>query len=313
MLNLQAGNQFFFEKSYLENETIVSKSQAMQAVLNDIQWLKDSNQPVLILGQAGSGKELLAREIFKKHINKTHSFLKVNLSGLSVQEMNESLFNSHAHHPGKGFLKKFSGNTVFLKGIESLDFSIQLKLLKCLKSSEYKALEKSLSIRLICAGSNDLPDKVKEGDFHEELFQHVSRHLVMVPDLRERTQDIPELVHYYLSKSNFNGDVDTQVLDVLKNYSWQRNVAELKQLCDRLSEACFGQESIKVSDLPLNIRESGGNFLFIKYNPHINLEKVKTWYIKLALDHFKCKKQAARALGISVKTIYNREMPDAFI
>ena len=312
MFNLQAGNQFFFEKTYFANEIIISKSQAMQAVLRNIQWLKESSLPVLILGRAGSGKELLAREIFKKHINKTHSFLKVNAGALSTQEMNESLFGGHAH-PVKGFLKKFSGNTVFIKDIENLSFSIQLKLLKCLKSPDYKVLEKALSIRLICSGSSDLPDKIKEGHFHEELFQHFSRHLLMVPNLREREQDIPELVRYYLLKNNFKGDVDTQALDVLKNYSWKGDVAELKQLCAQISDACSSQESIKASDLPLNIREFRGSPLFIKYNPQINLEKVKSWYIKLALDHFKCKKRAARALGISVKTIYNREVTDAVI
>lgn len=107
--------------------------------------------------------------------------------------------------------------------------------------------------------------------------------------------------------------MDSGVLDTLKHYSWKGNIRELKNLCERLSVVCSGQKSIRVSDLHLNIRESGELPLFVKYNPKINLEKIKNLYIRLAVEHFQCKKRAVMALGISVKTIYNKKMEGTLV
>ena len=93
----------------------------------------------------------------------------------------------------------------------------------------------------------------------------------------------------------------------------ERNVRELKNLCERLAALISDKNNIEASDLPLNIREFGELPLFIKYNPKINLKKIKNLYIRLAVEHFQCKKTAARALGISVKTIYNKKIEGSFI
>ena len=307
MLELQVGNQFFFEKAALKNEELFSESTAMQALKHEMEWINQTGSPVLILGKPGSGKELIARELFRNHSNQTHSFLKVDINSLNREEVSENLFDGY-EHPVKGFLSKFTGNTLCVKGLENLDFSLQLKILRVLKSPELKALQESLKIRLLFTAHSDLLEKVKEGWFHEELFSYFSRHLLFVPELRERRGDIQKLFYYYLSQSGFKGAVEGKVFDVLRNYAWRRNVTELKELCLRLSSLCTGEESIVVSHLPLSIREARELPLTIKYNPKVKLEKIKNWYIKLAVDHFQCKKKAARALGISVKTIYNKEM-----
>ena len=307
MLELQFGNQSVFEKVSLENEEIIANSLAMKTVVNEMVWINKSYLPTLIIGKSGSGKDLIARELFRTHSNKTHSFLKINVRTLSEKDVDDNLFNGR-ENPIKGFLEKYTGNTLFIKGFENLDFSTQLKLLRVLKSPDYKELEKSLEIRIICTAHTSLLDKIREGQFYEELFNQFRRHLLYIPDLRERVQDIPQLFHYYLSKNNFKGIVDLAVFDTLKHYSWKGNVTELKNLCERLAVASFGQESIRVSDLPLSIREFGELPLSVKYNPTINLEKLKNLYIRLAVEHFQCKKRAAKALGISVKTIYNKKM-----
>ena len=275
--------------------------------MNEMEWINKSYFPTLIIGKSSSGKELIARELFRTHSNKTHSFLKINIRTLSEQGIDESLFNNRENSI-IGFLEKYAGNTLFIKGLENLDFSTQLKLLRVLKSPSYRELQKALEIRVICAAHTSLLEKIREGQFYEEFFNQFRRHLLYIPDLRERVQDIPQLFHYYLSKNNFKGTVDSAVLDTLKHYSWKGNVTELKNLCERLSVVCFAQKSIRVSDLPLSIRESGELPLFVKYNPKFNLEKIKNLYIRLAVEHFQCKKRAAEALGISVKTIYNKKM-----
>lgn len=305
---LYHGNQMFFEQmAAVENEIVISESKAMQTILNEIHSINSSPLPTLILGKAGVGKELLGRELFHTYSNKTHSFFKVNAGSLNTKQMNEELFNGK-EHSSNGFLEKYAGNTLFIKEIDKMDVSLQLKLLKVLKSADYKALERVMEIRVICSAHISLLEKTKDGRFYNELFSQLSRHLLFVPDLNERLQDIPKLVKYYLSKNKFKGDVEGKVLDVLKNYNWKGNVEELKNLCVRLSAICSSQEIIRVSDLPSNIRESEGVSLYVKYNPKINLEKIKNRYIKLAVDHFKCKRKAAEALGISVKTIYNKEL-----
>lgn len=305
---LYHGNQMFFEQmASVENEIIISESRAMQTILNEIRSINRSPLPTLILGKAGVGKELLAKELFHTYSNKTHSFFKVNASSLNLRQANEKLFNGNEHSI-HGFLEKYAGNTLFIKEIDKLDVSLQLKLLKVLKSTDYKSLERVMEIRIICSAHTGLLEKTKDGQFCNELFSQLSRHLLFVPDLRERTQDIPKLIQYYLAKNRFTGDVEQKVLDILKNYNWKGNVMELKNLCVRLSAICSGQDCIRVSDLPLNIKESEGLPLYVKYNPKVSLEKIKNRYIKLAIDHFKCKRKAAEALGISVKTIYNKEL-----
>ena len=305
---LRHGNQLFFEQvAPMETAMIISESKAMQTILHEMRSINKSPFPVLVLGNTGVGKELIAKELFHTYSNKTHSFLKVNAGSLNTKQANEELFNGHEFSV-TGFLEKYAGNTLFIKGVDKLDVSLQLKLLKVLKSKEYKSLENLMEIRIICSAHISLLEKTKDGRFYNELFSQLSRHLLFVPDLRERTQDIPNLVRYYLTKNNFIGEVEQKVLDILKNYNWKENVRELKNLCVRLSAICSSQDCIRVSDLPLNIKESEGLSLYVKYNPKVSLEKIKNRYIKLAVDHFKCKRKAAEALGISVKTIYNKEL-----
>lgn len=111
MLELQFGNQSIFEKVSLENEKIIANSLAMRTVMSEMEWINKSYFPTLIIGKSGSGKELIAREIFRTHSNKTHSFLTINIRTLSEQGIEESLFNNRENSV-IGFLEKYTGNTL---------------------------------------------------------------------------------------------------------------------------------------------------------------------------------------------------------
>ena len=206
----------------------------------------------------------------------------------------------------QSFLENFEGAFVFIKRIDSLTAPAQFKLLKILKSEEYRETEADGKIRLTASANADLPEKAEKGLFCQELFRQFS--LCRIPDLKDRSKEIPRLVRFFLKRNHFKGKAEPEALKALSRYEWRGNVGELKKVCVRLSAVCSDKESIALSDLPSKIKRpcNGGSEFLIQYSPSVNLQNLKNLYIKLAVDHFKCKKKAAAALGISVKTIYNK-------
>ena len=236
-----------------------------------------------------------------------------NLGGLqngAAPHNGSNLAESRLGEPTLGgpqsFLENFEGNFVFIKEIDSLSAPAQFKLLKILKSEEYRETEADGKIRLTASASADLPEKAANGLFCKELFNQFS--LCRIPDLKDRSKEIPRLVQFFLKRNHFKGNVEPEVLSALARCEWRGNVGELKKLCIRLSAVCSDKETIAFSDLPSEIKRpgAGGSEFLIRYSPAVNLQNLKTLYIKLAVKHFKCKKKAAAALGISVKTIYNK-------
>lgn len=129
-----------------------------------------------------------------------------------------------------------------------------------------------------------------------------------MPELSERREDIPDLFAHFLREEGFLGEADSEALQILQSANWSGQADELKSLAQKLCARSDGRGSIQASDLPSRLKElSEAAPDYIKYDPEVSLESLKNQYIKLALQHWQCKKRAAKALGISVKTIYNKE------
>ncbi|MCY4512788.1 MAG: hypothetical protein OXB86_03785, partial [Bdellovibrionales bacterium] len=148
-------------------------------------------------------------------------------------------------------------------------------------------------------------DKLSKREFSEKLFSILNKNLILLPTLRERIEDIPEFLHYFLERNRFTGHLSNQAIEHLKKHSWSGNIIELKNLCVRWSVLCKDRQ-ITEKDLPKNIQSPSELSYFIKYNPRIKLEAVINFYISQAVQHFQSKKEAGQALGISPKTIYNK-------
>jgi len=311
MILLQAGyTQVGFEDQYIDiNDSyvkkesfFVSESPIMKVVQERIEQLSKSSKPVLILGAGGSGKSTVAREIFNKsQFKKSQQFISINCNGLSENIIKRKLFGGVGD---LGFLSCGSKNTVFIKGVDSWTFNLQNSFMQYMLNSKNK---KNLP-RLIFSAKENLSQKVKEGHFSHQIFELISQNLLILPSLSERKEDIPFLIALFSKKYKFQSHITENALNVLQSYFWKGNVTELKNICLQLSILFPEKEFVTEQDLHqvIDIKGQKSNVEEIKYDPNLTLENVINIYIQLSLNHFQSKKKSATALGISVKTIYNK-------
>lgn len=310
MTFLQAGqNQVNFDDQYGDfqtdtssiESTFVSESPVMQVVYDKIQELARSSSPVLILGAKGTGRTAVAREIFNS-TDKTSSkrFAKFVCYGLSPAMIESQLFGNAKN---SGLLSRGKDSTLFIKGIECLDSFLQNKLLSYL--SDYK--NKDQLSRLIFSAEENLSKKVKEDEFSQELFEVLSHNLLILPSLSERKEDIPYLISLFNKQNNFKGHISDNALELLKSLTWKENIKELKNVCLQVSILYTDKDFIDEEDLSMIInKKSQPVEELMKYDPNLLLEDIVNGYIQLSLNHFQSKKDSAKALGVSVKTIYNK-------
>ena len=309
MTFLQAGeHQIGFEDYYKEisnteknsKNIFICKSPVMKVLNDKINSLALLPSSVLILGASGTGRTTVAREIFERN-NDNHSkqFIKLTCYGLDQNIIEEKLFGNNET---KGLLDNSENDTLFIKGLECLDLNLQKKLMTYLSSRKD---DKPLP-RLICSASENLSQKVKEEQFLQELFEFLSQNFLILPTLSERSEDVPFFISLFNKQNNLKTSMSENALQVLKAHFWKGNITELKKTCLQLSILCSNKEFIATEDLYMINKEQFSMEKNIKYNPNVSLEKLINDYIQLSLNHFQSKRKSAEALGISVKTIYNK-------
>ena len=194
---------------------------------------------------------------------------------------------------------------MLLDEIGDLNLKTQAKLLRLLQENEiYRVggnVPIKLNIRIICCTNKNLASEVIKGRFREDLYYRINTIAITVPSLSERSEDIPVLLKHFLGK---NTQIEKAVLDILLSYSWPGNIRELENLCERLKVLQAGN-IIKEEHLPEEflIRQKQSA---IPYDPGMTLAELNKLYILNAMEHFSSKREAAQALGITVKTLYNR-------
>lgn len=308
MIILQAGrNQVGFEENYKKNIAdanssefvFISESPVMKVVYKKIKGLAFLSSPVLILGASGTGRTTAALEIFNKvRENGSQEFIKFVCYGLDQKTIEKKLFGEDGQE--NGLLMSGAENTLFIKGIECFDPLLQKKCLYYLL--DHQKME--TLPRLIFSSSEELSQKVKEAQFSQSLFEILSQNLLILPLLSERSEDIPFLVSLFNRQNGVKGHITEEVLQALKLHSWEGNITELKNLCLQISILYPDKEFITKKDLPIFNKGTTGKTL--KYNPNLKLEDLVNHYIQMSLDYFQSKPKSAKALGISVKTIYNK-------
>lgn len=246
-----------------------TKSKSFAKVLNTLERAANSDVNILLLGESGVGKEVVANYIHLLSDRKKEAFIAVNCHAFSENLLESELFG-HEKGAFTGADKKRIGRfeaadygTLFLDEIGDTNPSIQVKLLRALETKSIERLGSNqkieLDFRLIAATNRDIDEMVKTEAFREDLYYRLSTITVEIPPLRERREDIEELVHFFVERSKAEmkksiKSIDPEVIDYLKNYDFPGNVRELKNIIERLVVLSDGV--LKVEDLPQNLSKS---------------------------------------------------------
>ena len=300
-------------------ENIIGRSEAMQKVYRMVEKVAPSDATVLIRGESGTGKELVAQAIHQLSTRKNDPFIAVNCGALPESLLESELFGHEkgaftgAEKQKLGRFELAQDGTIFLDEIGDITTATQVKLLRVLQAKEIVRLggQETVNIkaRTIAATNRDLEEAMKCGAFREDLYYRINVFPIFIPPLRERKEDIPDLVSYFLKKSNAPEDkIDGSTIKNFMKYHWQGNVRELENVVER-SLIMAGDEAITPDTLPPHIRgesEIKKPLSLEIPDDGLSIEDVEKGLIQKALSKAKGNKsKAAQLLGITRRRLYS--------
>jgi len=303
----------------VDSTNMVGSSKGIREINDVINRVASTKATVLILGESGTGKELVANTIHYNSAVAAGPFIKVNCSALAEGVLESELFGHEkgsftgAMYMKKGRFELADGGTLFLDEIGDLPPSIQVKLLRFLQESEFERVggtkTMKVDVRMISATNKDLGQLVQEEKFREDLYYRLKVVSISVPSLRERKDDIPVIVDYYIDKfstihnKQIKG-ITQDAMDIIKSYHWPGNIRELMNCIESSIVMALGDE-IDIESLP--------SFIAIKPAHHesgsqqLNLANIEKQAILDILNkHGGNKTEAAKALGIGLRTLYRK-------
>jgi two-component system, NtrC family, response regulator AtoC len=302
---------------------VFGRSDAMQALRSRMDKVASANVPVLIHGESGTGKDIIARMIHGLSPWRTGPFVKVNCPAIPGTLLESELFGyekgafTGAYGAKPGRVELAHRGTLFLDEISELELGLQSKLLQLLQDGQFCRIgaqeDKKVEVRVVCATNRQLEVEVEAGTFRQDLYYRINVVNLFMPPLRERRSDIPDLVDYFLQYYNrkFNSrarELSTDLMTSLQKYHWPGNIRELENLIKRY--VILGNEEVITSDLVTREQEY--------FNPDINLdgpislkkltrqatrELERKVILKVLQAHHWNRKQAARALSISYRAL----------
>lgn len=300
-------------------ENMIGHSRAMERVFEIIRQISPSNCTVLITGDSGTGKELVARAIHQKSPRKDKPFIPIHCAALSPSLLESELFG---HERGaftgavtqkKGKFEIADGGTIFLDEINEIPLEMQVKLLRFLEMREFERVGGTRSIRvdirLLAATNTDLETLVQEHRLREDLYYRLNVVRIELPTLRERREDIPLLVHAFIVEfSRINRKqvtaITPEALQKLQAYDWPGNIRELKN-CVESMVVLTKKTVLGVEDLPPQIQPARPPELPISSS--LNIKTIEKELIRNALMQSSGnKRQASELLGISRRTLYRK-------
>jgi two-component system nitrogen regulation response regulator GlnG len=310
----------------------------MQEVFRAIGRLSKSNATVLLNGESGSGKELVANAIHKNSDRKDSPFIAINTAAIPKDLLEAELFGHEkgsftgAENLRKGRFEQSDKGTLFLDEIGDMPMELQTRLLRVLSDGQFYRIGGQdaikVDVRVIAATHQNLEEEVKDGKFREDLFHRLNVIRITVPPLRNRVEDIPALSKYFLSKSANQLKVapkflSKEVLEYFNNLQWRGNVRQLENVCHWLTVMSPGNQII-VSDLPSELKNEPVNPINGSHEWQENLardfsrqllngkldlykffiDQVEKIIIEKTLEHTKYRKlDAANLLGIGRNTV----------
>lgn len=307
--------------------TLITQNEIMRGILSRIDKIVDSDSSILLIGETGVGKEIFAEYIHQSSSRAQKPFVKIALSAMPADLLESELFGhekgsfTSANTEKKGLLEIAENGSIFLDDIDDVPLQIQTKLLRVLESRELMRIGGihpiPIDVRLITASKIDLKELVNRGIFRADLFYRINVMPINIPPLRERRDDIPPLVEYFLKhyKPEKIIQLSPSALKALVNYSWPGNVRELKNVIQRI--ALFAEDEIEVTDLPAEIQtENPMEFLLKACNKCYVDGEMDFDQIVGCLEHNLLKEalkktmgnqsQAAKSLGLSLSTFRDK-------
>ncbi len=320
-------NQMGFREGF---DDIIGTSPVMQDIYRTIEIVAKSNATVLVLGESGSGKELVAKALHRHSSRVKKVFMDINCGAIPSELLENEMFG---HEKGaytgadsryQGSFERADGGTIFLDEISEMSPNLQVKLLRFLQERTFTRVGSNepikVDVRIVAATNRDLAKCVKEGSFREDLYYRLNVVPILIPPLRERRQDIPLLAKYFLQKLSAKNeriflDFAPPAMEALIAYDWPGNVRELENTVERVV-VLHNDSKVKLNYLPLVVRENSQNIVeeAPKIEPTLGeqqkiipLELVERYAIEAALR--KCYGNVAEAstkLKIGQATLYRK-------
>jgi len=315
------------QRVYLESEIsseykfedIVGRSSAFKKVLEQVSIVAPTDSTVLLHGETGTGKELIARAIHNLSSRSPRTFVRLNCAAIPSGLLESELFG---HEKGaftgalmhkKGRFELADRGSLFLDEIGDINLELQPKLLRALQEREFERLGSirtmQVDVRLIAASHRDLPEMIRQGNFREDLFYRLSVFPIEIPPLRERPEDIPLLVNYFVSKLSKRmrkniKSIPRQAMEVLTNYPWKGNVRELANFIERAVILSQGEElEVPIAELQVshfhNVSSLASTF-------HDAERKVILEALRAASGQISGHGGAAERLGLKRTTLQNK-------
>jgi transcriptional regulator with PAS, ATPase and Fis domain len=298
-------------------EKLIGKSPAMQDLYQKIQEIAPVDVPVLIQGETGTGKELVAQALHRLSARKDKAFVAVNCAGLTDSLLGSQLFGhkrgafTGAVNDHEGYFEAAEGGILFLDEIGDMPLTTQTTLLRALQEGEIIRLGESrprkVDVRVLAATHQNLQDLVEKGNFRSDLLYRIRVARLQLPPLRERREDIPLLSEAFLGQARAVTrkpdvrEIAPEVMQTLLRYPWPGNVRELKSTFDYALIHCHGAQ-IQFSDLPPEIGGPTAPLVSARPSPRNEREEILS-----ALEQARGKRaQAAKLLGMSRSTFYRR-------
>ncbi len=257
-------------KEDYHSHEIIGQSRKMREVFELVSKVSDCDSTILLNGETGTGKGMIARAIHQKSKRRNKPFISINCGAIPENLLESELFGhvrgafTGATCSKQGKFELADGGTVFLDEIGDMSSDLQVKVLKVLEEGEFEQVGGAKSIhvdvRIIAATHRDLSEEVQKGNFREDLYYRLYVIPLMLPSLRDRKSDIPYLVSHFMELSNQKNDrgvqeVTEDALQRMMNYSWPGNVRELKNMVERMV-VLKGNGSITAQDLPVELKSS---------------------------------------------------------
>jgi len=302
---------------------IIGISPALVHCLETVARVCRTDASVLITGDSGTGKELIAEAIHNNSTRSAHPFVKVNMGGVAASLFESEMFGhvkgafTDAHRDRQGRFEAADGGTIFLDEIGEIDLNGQVKLLRVLQERKFEVLGSSktreVDVRVVCATNRDLESMVRAGLFREDLFYRINLITIRLPALRERREDIPLLVRYYMDNLRVlydrgSLDVSARAMDWLCELPWPGNIRELKNLVER-TILVTAHDQLDLEDFARHYERSrsGSDSDLLPAVGTITLEEMEMSMIRKALDfHEGNVSRAARSLGLTRSSLYRR-------
>lgn len=310
---------------YKGANNLVVNSSKMRNLLETVIRLAEVNSTILITGESGTGKELIAETIHNNSARKNGPFVKVNCGAIPESLLESELFGyesgafTGARKEGKlGYCELASGGTIFLDEISELPLSLQAKLLRFLQNKEIIRIGGrnpfKVDVRIIAATNRNLLEMVRKREFREDVYYRLNVVPINIPPLRERKEDIPNLVVHFMqlfnNKYRLAKRIDPGVIDILMRHDWPGNIRELENLIERLV-VTTANNIITADDLPSYlsnmVSDNSSEVLVSSIIPMRKaVESVEKQLLKMAYAQYTTTRQMARELEVAASTIVRK-------